>query len=72
MCHILTLIALTLAFVPCYGKITAKCVCRSIRKAIVEKVENRIIVSSSLTIEQFEINEYNQKYALWVLLVVFM
>ena len=57
MCHLLPLIAFTHAFVPCYGKITTKDVCRSMREALFwwqsKKVENRNIVSSSLTIKHF-------------------
>ena len=58
MCHFLPLIAFTHACMWCYGKITSKDVSRSMRKAFVlmtvEKiVENRNIVSSSLTIEHF-------------------
>ena len=55
MCHFLPLIACTHACVPCYGKIITKDVCMSMWKAFVvdgsrKKVENRSIVSSSLTI----------------------
>ena len=57
MCHLLPLIAFTHPFVPWYGKITTKYVYRSMWKAFffmeVEKVKNRNIVSSSLTIEHF-------------------
>ena len=58
MCHFLPLIAFTHVCVSCYGKITTIDVCRSMRKAFVfdgsrKKVENRNIVSSSLTIEHF-------------------
>ena len=56
MWHFLPLIAFTHACVSCYGKITTKDVCRSMRKALFldgcrKKVENHNIVSSSLTIE---------------------
>ena len=52
MWHFLPLIAFTHACVSCYGKITTKDVSRSKKKVSREKkVENRNIVSSSLTIE---------------------
>ena len=61
MCHLLPLFAFTHACVSCYGKITTKDVCRSMWKAFLfdflmaveKKVENRSIVSSSLTIVHF-------------------
>ena len=58
MCHFLPLIAFTHVCVSCYGKITTKDVCMSMRKALFldgsrKKVENHNIVSSSLTIEDF-------------------
>ena len=58
MGHFLPLIAFTHVCVSCYGKITTKDVCRSMRKALFldgsrKKVDNRNIVSSSLTIEHF-------------------
>ena len=54
MCHLLPLIAFTYACVPCYGKITTKDVCRSMRKAFFfDGSRKSHIVSSSLTIEHF-------------------
>ena len=58
MCHFLPLIAFTHACMSCYGKITTTDVSRSMSKAFVfdgsrKKIENRNIVSSSLTIEHF-------------------